>query len=230
MVDEYAHIEDCVSSLLEMLRAFLPPTFALLNTSAASPVPSNDNNHLISLKNHPDTVDDFFRLNARFLQRATLPYLLSDFVALIIEFGLVAIYLDHKDANGSVMNYFLDLMCLGSSKEDQGDFEVRSALIHRFQLKFGPRLVDSLIKAAVFYLPSYTFHDIGCVLMELMLLDRSPVCHWLETSLNGLSQESQGLAQKVTHAQLVNFHKAVTSAEEQVQVTDAIREFSRLWR
>jgi transportin-3 len=213
-----------------MLRAFLPPTFALLNTSAASPVASNNNSHLISLKNHPDTVDDFFRLNARFLQRAALPYLQSDFVASIIECGLVAINLDHKDANGSVMKYIFDMMHMGRSKEERDDFEVRSAIIHRFRLEVGPRLVDGLVKAAVFYLPSYTFHDIGDVLMELMLLDRTPVCHWLEASLKGLPQESQGPAQKVTHAQLVKFHKAVTSAEEPSHVTDAIREFSRLWR
>ena len=69
LVDEYAHLTGCVSGLLEMLQAFLPPTFSLLNISNVN------NQYMTNLRNHPDTVDDFFRLNARFLQRASLQYL-----------------------------------------------------------------------------------------------------------------------------------------------------------
>ena len=50
-----------------MMEAFLPTTFAMLQA---------DN----GLRNNPDTVDDFFRLNARYIQRAPLPYLNSAFL------------------------------------------------------------------------------------------------------------------------------------------------------
>jgi hypothetical protein len=42
------------------------------------------------MRARPDTVDDFFRLNARFLQRATLPYLASHFLPSIIACALQA--------------------------------------------------------------------------------------------------------------------------------------------
>ena len=90
MVDEYAHINSCVEGLLEMMRAFLEPTFKLLEIKAQQ---LNNNEVLLTLKHHPDTVDDFFRLNARFLQRAALPYLKCDFVSSIIECALVAVLL-----------------------------------------------------------------------------------------------------------------------------------------
>jgi transportin-3 len=62
------------------------------------------------LRNHPDTVDDFFRLNARFLQRAPLPYLRSDFLASVVECAVTATALDHREANASVMKFLYDLL------------------------------------------------------------------------------------------------------------------------
>jgi transportin-3 len=53
LVDEYAAEPSCVGGLLQMLSAFIPPTFTLLNQPSG-------------FRNHPDTVDDFFRLCARY--------------------------------------------------------------------------------------------------------------------------------------------------------------------
>lgn len=52
LVDEYATDANCVPGLLDMLQAFITPTFTILQEANG-------------LKNHPDTVDDFFRLCAR---------------------------------------------------------------------------------------------------------------------------------------------------------------------
>ena len=79
------------SGLLEMLSAFAPTTFALLGTNPAN------------LKNHPDTVDDFFRLNARFLQRRTnLPYLNHPVFTSVMEYALHASCLDHRHSGSSL--------------------------------------------------------------------------------------------------------------------------------
>lgn len=55
LVDEYASDSECVWNLLNMLQAFIGPTFALLEQEDG-------------LKNHPDTVDDLFRLCARYIR------------------------------------------------------------------------------------------------------------------------------------------------------------------
>lgn len=52
LVDEFAKDAICVWNLLNMLQALIGPTFALLEEEDG-------------LKNHPDTVDDLFRLCAR---------------------------------------------------------------------------------------------------------------------------------------------------------------------
>lgn len=54
LVDEYAGEPGCVIGLLAMLEAFTQPTFVLLTQPSG-------------FRNHPDTVDDWFRLCARFV-------------------------------------------------------------------------------------------------------------------------------------------------------------------
>lgn len=54
LVDEYAIDSECVPGLLKMLEAFIGPTFNILQQQDG-------------LKNHPDTVDDLFRLCARYI-------------------------------------------------------------------------------------------------------------------------------------------------------------------
>ena len=54
--------------------------------------------------------------------------------------------------------------------------------------------MDSLVRAAVLTLPSYTYHDIGDVLHECLQHDRASVCSWLEECLKTLqSSESNSI-------------------------------------
>ena len=277
LVDEYAHLgEPYVAGLMQMLTAFLPPTFVLLipqDSGGSLPQVSKNAMHILkfssialnsfapidnrvfflilkttngvlpTMRNHPDTVDDFFRLNARFLQRAALPYLKFSQFSSVVECALLAASLDHRDANASVMKFFFDLLHAARNKEDRDDFEVRSSIVAKVRKDFGAKIVDSLIRAVVFSLPSYTFHDVGDVLFELMLLERSNVCVWMEASLMALHDSQPGgphqigqngdhanLTAKVTRDQLVKFHKEVTSSEQPSSVIGALKTFSRLWR
>jgi len=245
LVDEYAHLEVCIPGLLEMLSAFLPPTFRLL-----VPQPDGQPNLSYTMRNHPDTVDDFFRLNARFLQRAALPYLKNPLFRSVMECALHAASLEHREANASVMKFFYDLLHAGSrTKEEKADYEERVQLVSKAREEFGAKIVDALVRAVVFNLPSYTYRDVGDVLFELMLLERTSVCRWLEETLKNINERpappmalNNGAAgdngapppppmiPQVTKKQLVRFHKDVTSAEDTLTVANAIRDFSKLWR
>ena len=55
-------------------------------------------------------------------------------------------------------------------------------------------------------------------------------CHWLEAVLKALPTENSGGAVTATHKQLTDFHKAVTSAEKMTEVSNALRDFARLYR
>merc|ERR1712059_12355 len=134
------------------------------------------------------------------------------------------------DANASVMKFFYDLLHAGRSREDNPDFEARSHLIRRLHSEYGGKLVDSLVRAAVLSLPSYTYHDIGDVIHECLQHDRASVCSWLAECLKTLQTGSVAPTASVTTKQLVEFHRAVTSAESAPDISHAIREFVRLWR
>lgn len=132
------------------------------------------------------------------------------------------------------MKFFYDLLHSGRTRNDHADFATRSNLIKTLHTEYGEKLVDSLIKAAVTTLPSYTYHDLADVVHECLVHDRKVVSGWLETSLKSLQQNNnlgQGSGSvAVTTEQLADFHKAVTSAESAPDISHAIREFVRLWR
>uniref|UniRef100_A0A7N6B1A3 Transportin-3 n=1 Tax=Anabas testudineus TaxID=64144 RepID=A0A7N6B1A3_ANATE len=217
LVDEYGMEEGCRQGLLDMLQALCMPTFQLLEQPNG-------------LRNHPDTVDDLFRLATRFVQRSPVTLLSSSIIVHIIQCAIAATSLDHRDANCSVMKFVRDLVHTGVANDHEEDFEVRKQLIGQAMEQHGQQLITQLMHSCCFCLPQYTLPDVAEVLWEIMLFNRPTFCRWLENALKGLPKETSGGAVTVTHKQLTDFHKQVTSAEECKQVCWAIREFTRLFR
>ncbi|GFG31613.1 hypothetical protein Cfor_03192, partial [Coptotermes formosanus] len=197
LVDEYATEPGCVQGLLDMLQAFLIPTFIILQETNG-------------MKDHPDTVDDLFRLCARFLQRSPVPFLQCQALGSIIQCALLACTLDHRDANATVMKFFYDLIHCGRNNENQEDFQVRNTLVKGIVRDNGQVLVNNLIHACVFCLHSYMLSDVADVIMELMLHDRVAVCQWLELAVKALPTQNSGGSITATHKQLIDFHHSLT--------------------
>ena len=80
-----------------MLEALLPRAFQLLQEPQG-------------FCHNPDTVDDLFRLFARFLQRNPSAFLHSAALPAIFDCALQAAALDHRDANASVMQFLTELI------------------------------------------------------------------------------------------------------------------------
>nr|XP_061809308.1 transportin-3 isoform X4 [Nerophis lumbriciformis] len=217
LVDEYGMEEGCRQGLLDMLQALCMPTFQLLEQSNG-------------LVNHPDTVDDLFRLATRFVQRSPVTLLSSGIIVHIIQCAIAATSLDHRDANCSVMKFVRDLVHTGVANDHTEDFDLRKRLIAQAMEQHGQQLVTQLMHSCCFCLPAYTLPDIAEVLWEVMTFDRPTFCRWLESALKGLPKETSGGTVTVTHKQLTDFHKQVTSADECKQVCWAIREFTKLFR
>ncbi|XP_030197001.1 transportin-3 isoform X1 [Gadus morhua] len=218
LVDEYGMEDGCRQGLMDMLQALCMPTFQLLEQP-------------LGLRNHPDTVDDLFRLATRFVQRSPVTLLSSGIIVHIIQCAIAATTLDHRDANCSVMKFVRDLIHTGVSNDHEEDFELRKQLIGQAMEQHGQQLVTQLMHTCCFCLPAYTLPDVAEVLWEIMVFNRPTFCRWLEVALKGLPKETTGGAVTVTHKQLTDFHKQVTSsAEECKQVCWAIREFTRLFR
>lgn len=211
LVDEFANASDqCTRGLLDMMEAFIQPTFTRLQMENG-------------LKNNPDTVDDFFRLCARLLQRCPIPFLQSPIVTPIIQCALLACTLDHKDANLSVMRFFYSLLSCGrqqqnhhshsNSNNNNTNNDNNSAvdtlnaqkrqLVRQIVQEHGQSLTVNLTHAAVYYLHSYMLSDVADVLLEMKDIDAQQLNENLRSALESLPK---------THAkaeQLDDFHNNV---------------------
>lgn len=197
LVDEYGSDPTCANGLLDMLQAFIEPTFKVLQEKDG-------------LRNHPDTVDDFFRLCARFLQRSPVQFLACTALVNILQCGLIACTLDHKEANTSVMKFFYDLVNAGKSGSAQPDYEQRRSLVRNILNEFGEQLVTNLLHACVFCLHSYMLGDVSDVIIELLEFDREATATWLAHGLDILPKQNTGGIMSATAQQLSDVHASIT--------------------
>nr|CAI5836961.1 unnamed protein product [Callosobruchus analis] len=217
LVDEYATEPDCVTGLLDMLHAFLEPTFQLLREENG-------------LRNHPDTVDDFFRLCARFMQRAPIQFLKSSSLVPILQCALMASTLDHKEANMSVMKFFYDLIDRAQTNKLQPDYLERRALIERLLDEYGQQLVTNLIHSCIFYLHSYMLSEVADVIVQLLDFNRETTSKWLANGLDTLPKHSNGGLMTATPQQLNKIHATIVQSHTSKAVTHALKDLTTLYR
>lgn len=193
LVDEFAREPTCTNGLLDMLTAFIEPTFKILQVENG-------------LKNHPDTVEDFFRLCTRFLQRCSVKFLESAAVNPIIQCALLACTLDHRDANFSVMKFFCSLISCG--RADSKDKESQH-LVHQIIQMNGEALVLNLVHASVFCLHASMLADVAGVICELKSIDQEILSQFLKNALNALPKKNSGGCITATEVQLHEFHQNI---------------------
>lgn len=193
LVDEFCDVSaECTQGLLDMLQAFIQPTFTLLQRENG-------------LKKYPDTVDDFFRLCSRFIQRCPLQFLQSAIVSPVIQCALLACTLDHRDANLSVMKFFFNLLNCGRSERD----EMKRMLVKQLVYANGEALIMNLVHASVFYLHSYMLSDVADVIVELKSIDSEQVNVNLRKALDVLPKNNTGGSVTATDKQLDTFYLAI---------------------
>lgn len=188
LVDEFACEPSCIEGLLSMLQAFIEPTFQVLQVENG-------------LKNHPDMVDDFFRLVARFIQRSPFQLLQSPLVTPIIQCGLLACTLDHRDANLSVMRFFCSLLSYG--RHDRAN-ELRS-IVHGILMQHGESLIMNLLYASVFCLHSYMLSDVADVFVEIKHLSPHQLEGYVQKAVDALPKKNSGGSITVTNEQMIEF-------------------------
>ncbi|XP_055614222.1 transportin-3 isoform X2 [Uranotaenia lowii] len=213
LVDEFACEASCIQGLLNMLQAFIEPTFQVLQVENG-------------LKNNPDMVDDFFRLVARFIQRSPFQLLQSPLVAPIIQCGLLACTLDHRDANLSVMRFFCSL--LGYGRHDRAN-ELRT-IVHGILLQHGESLIMNLLYASVFCLHSYMLPDVADVFVEMKHLNPQQLEGYIRKAVDALPKKNSGGSITVTNEQMIEFVDNIIKSETSRAATQALQEFARLYR
>ena len=81
----------------------------------------------------------------RFLQRCPIPFLECPTRDTIVQCGLQAVMLDHRDANAAVLKFFQDLCLVGTKKQSEPDYLKRRQLTQLVLDQHLEKLVDNLL-------------------------------------------------------------------------------------
>ncbi|EDO32037.1 predicted protein [Nematostella vectensis] len=223
LVDEYGDEEGCVPGLVQMTKALALPTFEILSGEKG-------------LVEHPDTVDDLYRLISRCIQKFPLQFLQCDMANHALQCAIAAATLQHREANSSVMKFLKELILSGAIKvqglhKDKNDqIHERSSLVRQILSGQGQNIVNGLIHACAGSLPTYMIPEVADVIYELLAFCRQETLQWISHSLSSLPTQSVPGHVIATPEQLREFHNSLSSASNQQGVWKAAKVFSRLFR
>ncbi|VDM45488.1 unnamed protein product [Toxocara canis] len=193
LVDEYGQMEHLRSGLVCMLNTLCQGSFKLLQ-------------QVNGFRDHPDTIDDLFRLGIRFIQRAPSTFFQEPICDSLFECGIAALDVDHTDANRSVTKFFIESIesIINVKKSNYRDQGVEGA--ESLMAKYGPRLVAGCLRAAIFSVTGSLKRDMADVIFTVGKLSQEKLSEWLMTALETLPQNG-GLC--ATSEQLQQFHRNV---------------------
>lgn len=214
IVDEFGSEPTCLQGLLQMLHMFTELTLPLLSGEGG-------------LVNHPDTVDDLFRLCYRFLQKNPLTFLSSPVANMVLQCALAACTLHHRDAFASVMKFIKDLVhCPSDAEQGTEEHQLRLHAVQSILAQNGQLLMNGLVTGFV-HLPSYMQAESTEVLWELLLFGREPMCQMLTAAVDAIP--SSGTI-NVSPDQKAEFVRDVRKCVEQTSLPSIVKNFSKLYR
>ncbi|KAM3719234.1 Transportin-3 [Dirofilaria immitis] len=214
LVDEYGHLDNCRSGLVHMLNILCNDSFKLLQEQNG-------------FRNHPDTIDDMFRLAIRFVQRAPSVFFQEPMSAQLFECGLVGLDVDHVDANRSITKFFSECVTslLIARKSNYRDAGVEGA--EQLFVKYGEKLISGSLQAAVFSVSGTLKRDMAEIIYLIGKLSKEQLSIWLKATLEKFPHNGGLYA---TIEQLEWFHKNVLESTDLRQVYAQIRDLIRLYK
>lgn len=216
LVDEFGSEKNCVPGFIQMVEGFCPPTFAFLNSAEA-------------FVEHPDTVDDLFRLCTRCVQICPVEFLKCSVADSLIKCAVAASTLSHREAHTSVMTFLRDLIHGPNDQYTGTDAaNLRNLIVHVMTVH-GQNITIGLVQACAGKIPSYMVPNIGDVFWEMLRYNKQEASDWLAKALESVPTQTVSGNTIVTKHQLSEFHHTVTSADACKVISRAARTFSKLY-
>ncbi|EYC43438.1 hypothetical protein Y032_0494g2462 [Ancylostoma ceylanicum] len=223
LVDEYGGMESLQPGLMIMLETLAHGTFTVLTLENGP-------------RDHPDTVDDLFRLAQRFVTRAPSAFFVHPVATALFECAMVCLSLDHQEANRSVTRFFttiieqlLSARKVNSSLSDTAGFRDQGVVAaEELVIVHGAKLIELCLNAAIFKVSGSLRRDLAEIVYMLSKIDRGKHKEWLIT---GTSRLPRG-ALAATDEQLEQFVDNITADPERVSMRDVftqIRDLIKLY-
>ncbi|XP_019854788.1 PREDICTED: transportin-3-like [Amphimedon queenslandica] len=214
IADEFGSDPSSQPGLMTMVESFLSVSLILLSGPGG-------------LVNHPDTVDDMFRLCARMVQRCPVVFLTSPVSGTALECAKAASLHIHREAFSSVMKFFKDLIHapfdINLTEEEQVTV---TTVVNHILTENGQTLTNSLVEGFV-TLQTYMLAESTPVLYELLTNYKDVTMNWLSNAINHVQFNRKD---KMTDSQKMTFLQSVQQADSQDTLEDVAREFVRLFR
>ncbi|XP_022670159.1 transportin-3-like isoform X2 [Varroa jacobsoni] len=216
LVDEFGRMPSCVPGLISLVNTLAETTFQTLNSAEA-------------LEQNPDTIEDFFRLCTRCVQRAPLALMSSSCFRGILEYSLACLSYERRDAHAAVLRFLGELLSCTRDNDKTVDSALRTNTVNIFN-EMGARFVYGLVEAAILKLPLYLSHDFAEILYDISrLVDRPKYLEWLEAAARSLPVVGVGGTVTVTPAQLDTFLHSARAANTIRELANALKVLGRLY-
>ncbi|CAJ0581571.1 unnamed protein product, partial [Mesorhabditis spiculigera] len=211
LVDEYGATENLRDGLMEMLRSLAVNTFPVL-----------DQEH--GFRNHPDTVDDLFRLAHRYITRCPSSFFVHPICQPLFECCLHALHVDHTEASRSVTKYCNEMLnqLVTARRMQYEDAGVKAA--DELMRTNAGRLLEHALKAGLFDVSSKLLRDFAEIIAGLGKYDAQLQARALS---HALGQLPRGPA---TEAQLAAAHADICRGGGDARlVVGVLRDFVKLY-
>ncbi len=166
LVDIYGTEDAFKNGLVEMMQAFTNEAFDFIIKSCVSV------ENISELRKHPDTLDDFFRLSLRFLQRCPYEFISSPIFSPIMTLAVTSLNIDHRDANLSITKFLSEFIALSHKPQIKGLNETNQTLVNRVVEEIGEKMIENSINSTINMTTRDTKDGIADVICELLSTNR----------------------------------------------------------
>lgn len=223
LVDIYGTDNGVKNGLIEMMQAFTQEAFNFI-------IKNCENVENISeLRRHPDTIDDFFRLSLRFIQRCPYEFISSEIFSPIMTLAVTSLKLDHRDANLSVTKFLSEFVAYSHKPQISNLSETNHSLINRVLSEIGEKMIENTINATINMTTRDTKEGIADLICELLGVNRRQIDGNIKNILGNLRKINLQGGEIVTDRQLNEIHCLIMESNSSLEVENALIQLEQLY-
>lgn len=223
LVDIYGIEVEFKTGVIEMMQIFTKEAFDFIIKNCTNV------ENLDELRKHPDTVDDFFRLSLRFMQRCPLEFIESPIFSPIMTLAVTTLNLDHRDANLSVTKFLSEFISISHKPQIKGLNETNMNLVNRVLDEIGYKMIENTINSTINMTTRDTKDGIADVLSEILSTNRKFIDASLINVLKTLRKSNQHGNEIVNEKQLMEVHRKIMQSDSSTEVINALCQLEQLY-
>ncbi|CAD5210039.1 unnamed protein product [Bursaphelenchus okinawaensis] len=213
IVDENGNNPELHEGLINLLKYLSQKAFAVLNSGEGP-------------QQHPETIDDLYRLSVRYCLRLPVPFFQEQVAEQLIEVGTYLIETPHQDANKSVLFFITEVINFATSDRVPLQYQAGAQIAKSLIIKYGNKIVWHCIHGSIYHLSAHIQYEVAAVLKLLLQICRPEVDHWVDVAISNLDKDS-GLT--ATTEQLQTFKMKFMAATRTGDISNELRDLSRLY-